>query len=295
MHCLTHTLSSFYERVFNEKFIQQFKNCIILIGIIALIAHLILIAINRNFSGIPDILKIKDAYYLSAIHTPFSFILFFEVFLLIVSIPKSLTISIAKQYEIVSLIIIRNVFKDIGALESATNWSSEIYNKLSPVLLDLAGGIIMFFLVTLFHRIIHKNFIHKTDKRINHYVEIKKSISLFLCFLLFFMALYSGLQWISHITSGINFTGIYFYDGLFTVMIFADVLILLFSLIYISDYELVFRDAGFIISTILIRFSLTTPRPYDIVLGIGAMICGILILLIYNYFSFIHYGLDQED
>ncbi|MEM6457538.1 MAG: hypothetical protein AAF772_20790, partial [Acidobacteriota bacterium] len=75
------------------------------------------------------------------------------------------------------------------------------------------------------------------------------------------------------------------YLDLFTVMIFTDVLILLFSMLQADDYKLVFRNAGFIVSTILIRFSLTIEKPYDVELALLAMVFGILVLLVYGYFS----------
>ena len=49
----------------------------------------------------------------------------------------------------------------------------------------------------------------------------------------------------------------FFYTDVFTVMIFTDVLIVILSLAVSDRYELVFRNGAFVISTILIRFSLT--------------------------------------
>jgi hypothetical protein len=46
---------------------------------------------------------------------------------------------------------------------------------------------------------------------------------------------------------------------------------------------MVFRNAAFVISTILIRFSLTTERQYSALLAIAGMVFGIATLLIYNY------------
>jgi hypothetical protein len=50
---------------------------------------------------------------ISAIYTPFSIILYYEIFLLIFYLPRSFTTSILKQFEIISLIIIRRIFYDI--------------------------------------------------------------------------------------------------------------------------------------------------------------------------------------
>jgi hypothetical protein len=49
----------------------------------------------------------------------------------------------------------------------------------------------------------------------------------------------------------------------FTVMIFTMFLILILSLVVVSGrYEMVFRNGPFVLSIILLRFSLTEDRPY---------------------------------
>jgi hypothetical protein len=66
-------------------------------------------------------------------------------------------------------------------------------------------------------------------------------------------------------------------------MIFTDVLIVILSLAVSDRYELVFRNAAFVISTILIRFSLTVARPSAAILALSGMAFGILTLVVYNY------------
>ena len=74
-----------------------------------------------------------------------------------------------------------------------------------------------------------------------------------------------------------------FYNDVFTVMIFTDVLVLILSLVVSGRYEMVFRNAAFVVSIILIRFSLTEGYPYGAPLAIVAMLFGILTLLVFNY------------
>jgi hypothetical protein len=74
-----------------------------------------------------------------------------------------------------------------------------------------------------------------------------------------------------------------FYNDVFTVMIFTDVLILILSLVVSGHYEMVFRNAAFVVSIILIRFSLTEGFPYGAPLALGAMAFAIFTLLIFNY------------
>jgi hypothetical protein len=75
----------------------------------------------------------------------------------------------------------------------------------------------------------------------------------------------------------------FFYTDVFAAMIFTDVLIVILSLAVSDRYELVFRNAAFVISTILIRFSLTATWPYNALLSLMGMTFGIVTLVIYNY------------
>ncbi|MEN8816675.1 MAG: hypothetical protein ABF274_07395 [Nonlabens sp.] len=82
---------------------------------------------------------------ISAAYTPFSFILIYEVYLLIYYLPKSFTTYITKQNEIITLIIIRKLFKDLSALELSSEWF-EIKGDLQFTY-DLLGSLLLFYLI----------------------------------------------------------------------------------------------------------------------------------------------------
>jgi hypothetical protein len=112
--------------------------------------HLLLIAAVRNLPDMPQtILEGVDRSPLHAVYTPFSIILFYEVILLVFAIANSHTGEIAKQYQIMSLIIVRRVFKDIGGFEDIDNWLAES-EAAGAVLLDMVGAVAMFVIVTGF-------------------------------------------------------------------------------------------------------------------------------------------------
>ena len=117
------------------------------------VAHLILIALARSVpSSKAGVLGQLDVNFLHAVYTPFTFILFYEVILLVLALPRSHTTSIGKQYEIISLIVIRRVFKDIGEFNDPAQWIAQT-ELASMVLLDMVAALFMFALVTLFRRI----------------------------------------------------------------------------------------------------------------------------------------------
>ncbi|MGI9176267.1 MAG: hypothetical protein ACR2IT_00230 [Pirellulales bacterium] len=44
-------------------------------------------------------------------------------------------------------------------------------------------------------------------------------------------------------------------------------------------------SAGFVISTVLLRVSLSTPKPYDVVLALIAMLYGLAVLAVFACFT----------
>ena len=107
-------IENIFTKVFSEKNLKTFEKIILVSATLGFIVHLILILLNNN--GYIDLSFFQDRLFvnpISAIYTPFSFILVYEAYLLIYFLPRSFTTSIAKQFEIMSLILIRKIFKDI--------------------------------------------------------------------------------------------------------------------------------------------------------------------------------------
>jgi hypothetical protein len=102
----------------------------LIVAIVSYLVHLLIISLNTQ--GIIDIEQKFFKNPIAAIYTPFSFILVFEVFLLVYYLPKSITAYIGKQYEIITLIVIRRIFKDLAYVELDSNWFQikMIYNLL---------------------------------------------------------------------------------------------------------------------------------------------------------------------
>ena len=137
----------FHAKVFSEKNIKNFEKLILYFAVGGFLIHLVLVFLNLKYNinyfvGLDNLLSNP----ISALYTPFSFILVYEAFLLIFYFPRSFTTSIAKEYEIISLVLIRKIFEDIPEL----NLDSGIYNQQSLLLLyDLIAIIIIFYLIFL--------------------------------------------------------------------------------------------------------------------------------------------------
>jgi hypothetical protein len=110
--------------------------------------------------------------------------------------------------------------------------------------------------------------------------------------ILFFVAIYSFINWlISSVElnsdSEVSFKNInnIFFEQFFTILIIADVVLLLFSFFHTVDFHKVIRNSGFIISTILIRLSFSVSGLLNTALILTAIIFGLLILIIHNQFE----------
>jgi len=286
------TVSRVYDLLFARHNLHTVERATVLAAVAGFLLHIGLIFLARTLDDPPAVIASVGPHYLAAIYTPFTFILFYEVLLLILSIPESTTRAIGKQYEIISLIVIRDVFKDIAEFKTFDDFLSQL-QEFVVVLLDMGGGLVMFLLVALFYHANSRRVRDSpSDTDLGVFIARKKAIALSLAVLLVALASYSLGEWVLAVyrsALGIAPFAIdirtTFYTELFTVMIFTDVLILIVSMLHSDRYELVFRNAGFVISTILIRISLTTPKPYNLGLAVAAIAFGILVLLIYNSFG----------
>ena len=276
-------IDKFHKLLFSEKNLKLFETAILFLAVIGFIAHLLLIYANINYKL--DYLSNLDNLFtnpISALYTPFSFILIYEVFLLIYYLPRSFTTSIRKEYEIISLIMIRKVFEDIPNLNTETG----IFNTESLNLLyNLLGILIIYYLIFLFKKTIKIIPKRKDTKDLSKFIAYKKALSIVLVPILIMLCFSNLISWSQtlfineYFTQNIN--SIFFVD-FFTILILVDVFILLISFRYTERYAQIIRNTGFIISTILLRLSFGVKDLSSIILLISGVVFGLIILKIYQ-------------
>lgn len=276
-------IDKFHKLLFSEKNLKLFETAILFLAVIGFIAHLFLIYANINYKL--DYLSNLDNLFtnpISALYTPFSFILIYEVFLLIYYLPRSFTTSIRKEYEIISLIMIRKVFEDIPNLNTETG----IFNTESLNLLyNLLGILIIYYLIFLFKKTIKIIPKRKGTKDLSKFIAYKKALSIVLVPILIMLCFSNLISWSQTLFINENFTqninSIFFVD-FFTILILVDVFILLISFRYTERYAQIIRNTGFIISTILLRLSFGVKDLSSIILLISGVVFGLIILKIYQ-------------
>jgi hypothetical protein len=291
----THLFDKLYAKCLLDDVRVRFEKLILIVSIVSFIIHLIIIYLVdfeiMKLSSASDLLKNPIA----AIYTPFSFILLYEVYLLIFYLPKSFTTYIGKQYEIITLIIIRRLFKDLANLDLQGDWFKIKYDLQFTY--DLVTSIIMFSLIYLFYKQSKIKISHSQGNEMNSialekFIKIKKGIALLLLPFFIILTIGSFTIWvIGDVYTGsiasnplTNINNIFF-EQFFSILIFADVLLLLFSFFITDEFHKVVRNSGFIISTILIRISFSTTGLTNNILILSSIIFGLLILYLHNKFE----------
>ena len=262
---------------------KNIEKYVLIASVIGFIIHLALIYLYKF-----DLLNIDDPYNLlnnpiSAIYTPFSFILIYEIYLLIYYLPRSISIYISKQFEIITLIVIRRIFKNISDIDVKKNL---IFNSgISDIFIDLGAALILFLLIYFFRSNSIKSEINSNEESFKLFLRIKKWTSSLLIPILSTLAAVNFFIWFnaSYLDpKGLSSINSIFFDEFFQILILVDVLLLIFSFFNSDAFHTIIRNSGFIISTILIRISFMTEGLTNILLIISSLLFGLFILLIYN-------------
>ncbi len=286
---------SLYQTFLSNETRKKSERIILIIAIASFFIHLSLI-----FMVDLGAIKIDSGTSLfenpiAAIYTPFSFILVYEVYLLIYYLPRSITTYIGKQYEIITLIIIRRIFKDLSALSLSPDWFTEKYDLQFTY--DILASVIMFFLIYLFYKQSQSRIITEVSDADNQdgtarFIKIKKLMALALVPILLALSIYSFSTWLLGTLSPSSSADVafqnlnnVFFEQFFTVLIIVDVFLLLFSFFHTDEFHKVIRNSGFIISTILIRLSFSVTGLMNTVLIIAAVVFGLVMFFIYNKFE----------
>lgn len=292
---LNPTLHRIYSIMLSESTRKRGERIIIGVAILSFLLHLLLIILtDYGFLSFAKSGRLLNST-IAAIYTPFSFILIYEVYLLVYYLPRSITTYIGKQYEIITLIVIRRLFKDLGNLELSPNWF-QVQGDLQFTY-DLIATILLFLLIYLFNRLNQRrNNLAVREEVLNSdvavFVRQKKAIAVLLVPILLALAIYSFGNWMQVVLSGNTMLNItlkdvnsIFFGEFFSLLILTDVLLLLLSLLYIDKFNTVIRNSGFIISTILLRISFSVTGLLNVALIVAAVAFGVIMLAIHNLYE----------
>ena len=264
------------------------------LAIFSFIVHLLLHLFRSYIPGGMEAALLRDP--ISAIYTPFSILLVYEAYLMIYYLRRSTTIYIAKQYEVISLILIRGLFKDMAALDlKIATWSSQDNLEFAA---DIILVVLAFYLVYWFYRLSgtykYADFEAMEQKeigpRLKQFIQAKNYLSLALFVVFVILGFQSFFTWIvptfQHIEQA-NMVAVnaIFFEQFYNFLIISDVIILLLSFLYSDNFPVIIRNSSFVISTIMLKLSFTAEGLLSqilILLGIGF---GVLMLHVHNKYK----------
>lgn len=206
-----------------------------------------------------------------AVQASFTVVLILEVISLIFTLPCSFSRSVGKQFEILSLILMRNAFKELSQFPEPISFAGN-QEAILFILSDGFGALLIFALLGYYYRIQA----HASDEAMRptdlySFVAAKKGIALILLVVFCSMGINSAIE---------SFNGSQETDFLhefYTILILTDILLVLISQCFQPSFAAIFRNSGFALSTLIIRIALAAPPYFNVLLGAAAALFAILL------------------
>lgn len=249
------------------------SNVLVAVFVLSIVAGLTNLAGATNHILLLGAIRPPDA-----IRYSFNFLLFFEMITLSFSIAQSTTKAIAKQFQIMSLIFLRTSFEEISHWSLGYTFAEQLHTILRMAS-DAGAALIIFYLLFWFYRFRAEKQIANEEERLR-FIAIKKIIALLVFIALQGIVLY---DFVHYLKNGV-FTPSY--STFYLVLIFADMLLMLLALRFVTHYPNIFRYSAYVLITIFIRIALMAPVYVNAVIGIGTMLFGIGVSVIHRkYFA----------
>ncbi len=242
------------------------------------IAAIVFIELNRRHLVPEPFASHFSHTHLAAIEQAFNLLLALEVVSLILSLSHSVTKSVGKQFEILSLILLRDTFKEFSHFSEPLVWA-EIAPSLGSIVASAVGALLIFVVLGFFYKTQQSHPITADEKIRSHFILAKKMIALLL---LFSFAGICVVDLWGYFALGLPENA---FTSFYTLLVFSDVLVVLISLRYSAQYQVSFRNSGYAVATVLIRLALIAPTTLGAVIGVGATLFALGISLAYNAFA----------
>lgn len=300
-------IAGLYNILLSQKAKDRLEKTIFFAALIGFFIHLIVIGlVNSGFLG--DNFHIAGFNHpIESIYTPFSIILLYEIYCLIYYLPRSITIYIGKQFEIIALITIREIFDELARLNVSSDLGEMmaqpdfLYSMLCITILF----ILIFFYYKLNQREIKLN--NETDdiskitlpENIQRYIYAKKILALGVGVIFVGLLLFSFFELIHSSSNLPDFIALskttikQFFSSFYTILILNDVLVLLFSFSITDEFHKVMRNSGFVIATTLLKFSFNVTGIVSHFLVVLGVLFGTIMLAMYKKYNKIEMPEDR--
>lgn len=254
----------------HEKIHRKISIALVVFFLVSLVA----IELNRRLLLPPMLAGMVPKNHFFAVQAAFTVVLILEVISLIFTLPCSFSRSVGKQFEILSLILLRNAFKELSYFPEPITFEGN-QQAILHILSDGFGALLIFALLGYYYRIQSRGADDKMRAEVLYgFIAAKKGIALVLLAVFVFM----GLQNIFTTLSGR--AGGDFFHEFYTLLILTDILVVLISQCFQPSFYAIFRNSGFALATLTIRLALAAPPFFNVLLGVAAALFAILLTLV---------------
>ncbi len=243
--------------------------------LIVFVGSLVVIQLKREGFLPQELAELVPRSHFYAIQVTFELLLFYEALGLIFGLSRSVANTVGKQFEILGLILIRHAFEEFVHFEEPISWS-EVSETLIPIAWNGLGGLAIFGLLGAFHRVQKHQRVTLDDFDQSSFLVAKKLIALII---LVGFGLILGRDLSIQLSSSSN---LQIFEEFYTLLIFGDVLLVLVSMRYTTNFRIIFRNFGFALATVSIRLALTAPLGYDVMLGVSGLVYALVVSVLYN-------------
>lgn len=267
-------LESLARSILHPEVRRKVEGGLVTLALVLFGVHLALYGIQEVWEiGLPENLF---SHPLQTLYTPFSVILIAEVYLLVYYLPTSFARSLGKQVEIVALIEIRSVFKD---LDTTSNWPWE-----AVFFPHMLAALVLGAMLVLFYHLLPRRQARIEESELQSFIGFKTALAGLLALVFVALSIHALGTWVWELThspgslhSDLNHI---FYNEFFTALILADVLLLVVSFRYLDDFGLVLRNSGFVVATVLLRRALGIEPWHALAYEITAAVLAVGMLLL---------------
>lgn len=235
-----------------------------------------------------SLLALPQYGYFISIDIAFTVLLIFEILGLVFVLPRSVADAMGKQFEILSIILLRAAFKEFGLVDEPLELKHLGDPSFYPMFADAFGALLIFMIIGFYYQIQKHERITGSKEEQFRFIALKKIVALGM--LIVFAAL--GIRDIWHLLQSGRYE--HSFNIFYLVLIFADIIILLYSLRFTTRYFNIFRYSSFAFATILIRMALSAGPYINVILGVIAGLFVLGLSYLYNHFREKDLGIEEE-
>lgn len=212
--------------------------------------------------------------HFDAVQLAFTLLLGIEVIGLVFGLSGSTANTMGKQFEILSIILLRQSLKELVNFPEPIYWDA-VRDAVPRMAADATAAVLVFALVGVFYRLQKRTASQLSQLERANFTASKEVVALVLLAVFADLALgaVGAIPGGEHTLPSLRAE--HFFEKFYTVLIFADILVVLLALRHSFAYDLVLRNSGFAAATVLIRLALTAPPFINGILGVGATLLAI--------------------